>query len=383
MRTTLFRTRRGRESRNRRTGVTAPQPVSRIPMKRILVLAGLGACAFGVAYLLAAGGWRQWFQAGPPPGMLWIPGGEFTMGSDDPDVARDEQPAHRVRVDGFWMDETDVTNAQFRAFVEATGYVTTAEKAADCRRDLRQAPPGTPPPPKEDLVPGSLVFTPPDRARRRWTTCIAVVEVDARRRLAAPRRARQQHRRQGRSSRRAGLLGRRRRLCEMGRQTTADRGRVGVRRPRRPGRQDVRLGRRAVRPRTHPQCNIWQGDFPDNNTAKDGYERTSPVKAFPPNGYGLYDMAGNVWQWCGDWYLPDAYAARPRIRVCSSIRPARQHSFDPRQPSGRARPARRLLSLQRRLLHPLPAQRPAWAARPTPACRTSGFRCVKSADVRK
>ena len=131
----------------RRTVVTAPQPTSRIPMKRILVLAGLGACAFGVAYLLAAGGWRQWFQAGPPPGMRWVPGGEFTMGSDDPDVARVEHPAHRVRVDGFWMDETDVTNAQFRAFVDATGYRHHGREAADCRRvRASSSPPGTPKP---------------------------------------------------------------------------------------------------------------------------------------------------------------------------------------------------------------------------------------------
>src|SRR3990172_3651170 len=90
--------------------------------------------------------------------MNWIPGGEFTMGSDHRLARLDERPLHRVHVDGFWMDETEVTNAQFRAFVEASGYVTTAEKPPDVEEVLRQSPPGTPPPPKEKLVPGSLVF---------------------------------------------------------------------------------------------------------------------------------------------------------------------------------------------------------------------------------
>jgi formylglycine-generating enzyme required for sulfatase activity len=90
--------------------------------------------------------------------MVWIPGGEFTMGTDSDLGKPDEKPAHRVRVDGFWMDETDVTKAQFRQFVEATGYVTTAEKPLDAEEILRQSPPGTPPPPKENLAPGSFVF---------------------------------------------------------------------------------------------------------------------------------------------------------------------------------------------------------------------------------
>ncbi len=92
--------------------------------------------------------------------MVWIPGGEFTMGTDSDKAFADEKPAHRVRVSGFWMDETDVTNAQFRQFVEATGHVTTAEKAPDIDEIMKQVRPGTAPPSKEMLVPGSLVFTP-------------------------------------------------------------------------------------------------------------------------------------------------------------------------------------------------------------------------------
>src|SRR5882724_5037698 len=99
----------------------------------------------------------------PPPGMKWIPAGEFTMGADDPHSQPNERPARRVKVDGFWIDEHDVTNAEFRKFVEATGYVTTAEKPVDWEELKKQVPPGTPKPAEEMLKPGSLVFTPPGR----------------------------------------------------------------------------------------------------------------------------------------------------------------------------------------------------------------------------
>src|SRR5262245_24744464 len=99
---------------------------------------------------------------GPAPrGMVWVPGGTFWMGCDD---FPDAQPLHKVAVDGFWMDKTEVTNAQFRRFVEETGHVTVAEKAPDLAEIIKQQPKGTPPPRKEDLVPGSLVFVPPSGA---------------------------------------------------------------------------------------------------------------------------------------------------------------------------------------------------------------------------
>ena len=100
-------------------------------------------------------------QVDQPVGMVWIPGGEFTMGTDDPQSYPQERPAHRVRVGGFWIDETEVTNRQFFAFVRATGYKTTAERAVDWEQLKTQVPEGTPKPPDEMLQPGSLVFTPP------------------------------------------------------------------------------------------------------------------------------------------------------------------------------------------------------------------------------
>src|SRR3954453_16597413 len=95
-----------------------------------------------------------------PQGMAWVPGGEFLMGTDDPEAAPAERPAHRVRVDGFWMDDTQGTNAQFRSFVEATGYLPTAERPVDWEQLKKELSPGTSKPPDEQLAPGSLVFSP-------------------------------------------------------------------------------------------------------------------------------------------------------------------------------------------------------------------------------
>src|SRR5262245_29035586 len=103
-------------------------------------------------------------QGDAPPGMVWIPGGEFTMGGDDPLARPDESPKHRVRVDGFFIDITEVTNAQFAEFVRVTGYKTVAERPVDWEELKKQLEPGTPKPPDEKLQPGSLVFTPPDHA---------------------------------------------------------------------------------------------------------------------------------------------------------------------------------------------------------------------------
>src|SRR6478736_5747861 len=128
-------------------------------MKRQLFMLGLGVLAFATAF--AAKRYADTRRPAPPPGMAWVPGGEFLMGTDSDLAWPDESPAHRVYVGGFWIDRTEVTNAQFRAFVRATGYQTTAEKAPSVEEIMKQLPPGSPPPPKENLVPGSLVFSPP------------------------------------------------------------------------------------------------------------------------------------------------------------------------------------------------------------------------------
>ena len=313
--------------------MSAPRPSKRPPalsrLRHGLVLVVLAVAAFGTTYTVVA-----LTRSAPTasPGMVWIPGGEFTMGTDSELGWPDEKPAHRVHVDGFWMDETDVTNAQFRRFVEATGYVTTAEKPPDAEEILRQLPPGTPPPAKENLVPGSLVFVPTSgpvpvrgpgvhRQWWKWTPGAnwrhpegpgssiegkddhPVVHVSwddavayakwAGKRL--PTEAEWEY------AARGGLDGKP--------YVWGDDG---------PSNTSIR-------------ANLWQGQFPCRNTAADGYEYTSPARAFPPNGYGLYDMAGNVWQWCADWYRADLHRSRAgRGVIVNPSGPER--SFDPRQP---------------------------------------------------
>ena len=129
---------------------------------RVLGLGLLGLAAFGLTFLTVkfVESRKEGPRADGPPGMVWIPAGEFTMGSEWPDARPDERPAHRVQVDGFWIDASEVTNAQFREFVEATRYVSTAERAPELQEIMRQLPSGTPRPAPEDLVPGALVFVP-------------------------------------------------------------------------------------------------------------------------------------------------------------------------------------------------------------------------------
>src|SRR6476659_5082725 len=135
-------------------------PTKPFRVRTVFVFGALFAVAFAATYAVVA-----LTKASPfgPPGMAWVPGGEFTMGSDAPDASPAERPAHRVRVGGFWMDATDVTNAQFRRFVEATAYVTTAEKVPTVEDIQRYAMPGATVPKQEDLAAGALVFTPPGR----------------------------------------------------------------------------------------------------------------------------------------------------------------------------------------------------------------------------
>ena len=175
-----------------------------------------------------------------PKGMVWIPGGEFSMGAQDsPDMGevgmlatRDSRPIHRVYVDGFWMDATDVTNDDFAAFVKATGYVTVAE-----RKPRAEDFPGAPP---EVLVAGSVVFAPTDRPVPSTITCSG--GRTRRARIGGTRWARERHQGQGKLSGRACRLRRRRCVCQLGGQASADRSGVGVCRARRPERRTVCLG---------------------------------------------------------------------------------------------------------------------------------------------
>jgi formylglycine-generating enzyme required for sulfatase activity len=241
----------------------------------------------------------------PPEGMVWVSGGEFSMGSEDPrkslcggpDAMPDARPIHRVYVDGFWMDKTEVTNAQFRKFVDATGYVTIAEQKPRAE-DFPDAPP-------ENLVAGSVIFTPPDEPvplnnhylwwkyvpGANWrhplgpdsdlagrdndpVVHVAYLDVVAYADWAGKRLPTEA---EWEFAARGGLSGK---LYAWG---------------------------NSLKPGDQWMANIYQGEFPLSDKAEDGFEGISPVARFPRNGYGLYDMAGNVWEWCSDWYRPDYY----------------------------------------------------------------------------
>ena len=282
-----------------------------ISASRVLLLLGLGTLAFLASF--AATKFHRNAPAAPPgeapPGMVWIPGGEFTMGTDSEEAWPEEKPAHRVRVDGFWMDATEVTNSQFRAFVDATGYVTTAEKPPLVEDILKQSPPGTPPPPPEKLVPFSLVFRPtaaPVQNLNDYTQWWHWTPGACWRHPEGP-----DSNLEGRDDHPvvhvcwddavayAKWAGKR--LPTEAEWELAARGGLD-------GKRYV-WGDDPVSAEK-PQCNIWQGEFPFKNTSKDGFERTAPVKSYPPNGYGLYDMAGNVWEWCGDFFDWSLYRRR-------------------------------------------------------------------------
>lgn len=248
-----------------------------------------------------------------PPGMAWIPGGEFVMGSDSEQAWPDEGPPHRVRVDGFWIDATEVTNAQFREFVEAAKYATTAERAPTVEEILAQSPPGTPAPPAELLVPGSLVFSPPDQP-------VPLDDVSGWWKWTPGANWRHP---EGPGS---DLTGRENHpvVHVSWDDAVAYATWAGKRLPTEAEWEFAARGGLDQAPFTwgdkpfdesQPQANLWTGMFPNRNTAVDGYVRTAPVKSFPANGYGVYDMAGNVWEWCSDWYSRDFYSKSSRAEV--------------------------------------------------------------------
>jgi len=281
-------------------------------MKKFPVLLLAAAAAFAVAYVVIRGGGGSGPTPRPPgeapSGMVWIPGGEFTMGSDWEGARPEEKPAHRVRVRGFWMDSTEVTNAHFRKFVDATGYVTVAERVPTVEEILKNVPPGTPPPRKEDLVAGSLVFhptkTPVDtRDYSQWWSWTPDASWKHPEGPGSSLEGRENHP-----------------VVQVAWDDAVAYAKwAGKRLPTEAEWEFAARGGLESKPYvwgdepfsdTKQQANIWQGQFPNRNTLKDGFERTAPVMSFAPNNFGLYDMAGNVWEWCSDWFDEQLYPKR-------------------------------------------------------------------------
>jgi formylglycine-generating enzyme required for sulfatase activity/uncharacterized membrane protein YkvA (DUF1232 family) len=311
-------------------------------------------------------------QTHAPADMVWIPGGTFLMGSDD--FYPEEGPVHEVAVDGFWMDRHVVSNELFARFVEATGYVTVAERPLN--------PEDYPGAPAENLVPGALVF---HRSRGpvdltdytnwwTWTPGTSwrhptgpqssidgilqhpVVHVAYEDAEAYAQWARKDLPTEAEWERaaRGGLEGKK--------FTWGD----------------------EHFPGGNAMANSWQGEFPWQNLLVDGFEGTSPVGSFPANGYGLFDMAGNVWEWTSDWYVHQhanevmpaccGPAVNPRIQSA-------QKSYDPRQPTIRI--PRRVVKGGSHLCAPNYCLRYRPAARQPQMIDTGmshiGFRCIMRA----
>jgi sulfatase modifying factor 1 len=272
------------------------------------------------------------FPGSAPEGMVWIPGGEFSMGGVNPvgmtegghEQMNDARPVHRVYVDGFYMDATEVTNAEFEKFVKATGYVTIAEKKPT-HEEFPDAP-------EENLYAGSVVFTPPpqkvslDNYLQWWSYIkgadwkhpygpgsdltgkenypvvhIAWEDAEAYCRWAGKRLP-----------------------TEAEWEFAARGGKAG----------NLYAWGNQLKPDGKYMANIFEGSFPDNDNAADGFKGIAPVKQFKPNAYGLYDIAGNVWEWCYDWYRPDYYETLTKQGIVKNPQ-GPSDSYDPAEPGSK------------------------------------------------
>jgi formylglycine-generating enzyme len=261
-------------------------------------------------------------------GMVRISGGTFDMGGDNDQASPDEYPKHKVQVASFYMDVTEVTNAQFKKFVDATGYVTTAERKPDWEELKKTLPPNAVRPPDSVLIAASLVFKKTENPvslndYSQWWTWVKGAN------WRNPQGANSNN--EGKENypvvhiswddamaycKWAG-----KRLPTEAEWEFAARG--GLTNNIYPwGNEHVSKGR--------PKTNSWEGSFPYFNEKKDRFEKAAPVKTYSPNAYGLYDMAGNVWEWCSDWYHNEYYKTLADKTTINPQGP--EKSFDPAEP---------------------------------------------------
>lgn len=268
-----------------------------------------------------------------PKGMVWIPGGEFSMGSNVEDeslcsikgVTKDAAPIHRVYVDGYYMDQTEVTNDQFEAFVKATGYVTLAE--------IKPTHEEYPDAPIENLVAGSAVFTPTPATVNlnnymQWWTYVQGAD------WRHPEGA-------GSSINGRGNYP----VVQISYDDAAAYAKwAGKRLPTEAEWEFAARGGKSgqlyawgntLKPKGKFQANIYQGHFPveKGDTGEDGYIGIAPTAQFEPNSYGLYDIGGNVWEWTNDWYTADYYAVISEKGQVARNPQGPESSYDPGEPN--------------------------------------------------
>ena len=266
-----------------------------------------------------------------PEGMVWIPGGEFSMGAEDPrgkdhggnEPMNDARPIHRVSVDGFWMDQTEVTNEEFARFVRATGYKTIAE-----RKPRAEDFPGAPP---ENLVAGSVVFAPtpgpvPLTDHYQWWSYVHGANWRHPLGLQSNIQNMEQYPAVQIAYEDASAFARwaGKRLPTEAEWEFAARGGLSGK---------IYAWGNEFRPNQKWMANSYQGHFPDHEDSEDGFAGIAPVKQYSPNGYRLYDMAGNVWEWCSDWYRPDYYAALVATGGVAKNPQGPATPFDPAEPT--------------------------------------------------
>lgn len=260
-------------------------------------------------------------------GMVLIPEGAFMMGGRSDQAYRDEFPKHPVKLSAFWMDETEVTNRQFTDFTDATGYETVAERPINWDSLKNELPQDTPKPPDSGLAPGSLVFTPTTgpvdlRDYSQWWSWIPGADWQHPEGPGSNLEGRMDHP-----------------VIHIAwEDAVAYAEWAGMRLPTEAewewaasGGTDQKYpwGNESVE-QSYDKANFWQGFFPYRNEEKDGYFATAPVKSYPPNDFGLYDMAGNVWEWCNDKYNYQAYAESGETE---QVNPKGSQTYhDPREP---------------------------------------------------
>ena len=260
-------------------------------------------------------------------GMVFIPGGNFDMGGDNEEARSDEFPKHQVTVSSFWMDIAEVTNSQFKKFVDATGYTTTAERKIDWDEISIMLPPDTPKPHDSLLSPASLVFKEVSTSNLNdYSKWWSLVKGANWKQPFGPG---------------SDIIGKENfpvvhvswedanAYCEWSGK-------------RLPTEAEFEFASRAGKINSVYtwgnekvdngvlKANTWDGEFPKKNTIKDKFYYAAPVKSFKPNNYGLYDLAGNVWEWCSDWYHANYYSMLPKQGSVDPIGP--DASYDPVEP---------------------------------------------------